>query len=172
VQLDLSSDTRNHGLNRLQEARVSVDNGAGENDLKRLQRKFQATKASFINVDVKERFMQSEARGAGEDAGAAGDARRRARRRCAHDSCVCARPAAHQRRRRATAPASPGLREGTLDVAALEETHKGLEEQLQRDSDALRALKDQNSQVRRSAARGGHWGRRQERPPAAGRRGE
>lgn len=37
-----------------------MDNGAGENDLKRLQRKFQATKASYINVDVKERFMQSE----------------------------------------------------------------------------------------------------------------
>jgi len=60
VQIDLSTETRNHGLNRLQEARVGVDNGAGENDLKRLQRKFQATKASYINVDVKERFMQSE----------------------------------------------------------------------------------------------------------------
>jgi hypothetical protein len=62
VQLDLSSETRNHGLSRLQEARVAVDNGGGENDLKRLQRKFQATKASYINVDVKERFMQSEGR--------------------------------------------------------------------------------------------------------------
>ena len=57
--MELSLETRNHGLDRLQEARTSVDNGAGENDLKRLQRKFQATKASYINVDVKERFMQS-----------------------------------------------------------------------------------------------------------------
>jgi hypothetical protein len=60
--MDLSLETRNHALARLQEARVGVDNGAGENDLKRLQRKFQATKASFINVDVKERFMQSALR--------------------------------------------------------------------------------------------------------------
>ena len=36
-----------------------------------------------------------------------------------------------------------------MDVAVLDATHKGLEEQLQRDSDALRALKDQNGQVRR-----------------------
>ncbi|GBF92001.1 hypothetical protein Rsub_04725 [Raphidocelis subcapitata] len=101
VQMDLSTETRNHGLNRLQEARVSVDNGAGENDLKRLQRKFQATKASYINVDVKERFMQS-------------------------------------------------LRDGSLDVAVLEDTHRGLEEQLQRDSEALRTLKDQNSHAKHS----------------------
>lgn len=59
AQQDLSQETRRHGQDKLQEARNVVDNGAGENDLKRLQRKFQATKASYINVDVKERFMQS-----------------------------------------------------------------------------------------------------------------
>ncbi|KAI8476350.1 MAG: hypothetical protein J3K34DRAFT_512230 [Monoraphidium minutum] len=101
AQQDLSGDTRQHAYSKLLEAKAAVDNGAGENDLKRLQRKFQATKASYINVDVKERFMQS-------------------------------------------------LRDGTLEVAALEETHRGLEEQLQRDAEGLRSLKDQNLQARQA----------------------
>lgn len=62
AQQELSGETKQHAQSKLQEARQAVDNGAGENDLKRLQRKFQATKASYINVDVKERFMQSETR--------------------------------------------------------------------------------------------------------------
>jgi hypothetical protein len=33
-------------------------------------------------------------------------------------------------------------------VAALEDAHRGLEEQLQRDSEALRALKDHNSHAK------------------------
>jgi len=37
-----------------------------------------------------------------------------------------------------------------MDVAALEDTHRGLEEQLQRDSEALRALKDQNAHAKQS----------------------
>lgn len=47
---------------------MAVDNGAGDNDLKRLQRKFNATKASYVNVDLKERFMQSERYGDAADA--------------------------------------------------------------------------------------------------------
>lgn len=43
-----------------------------------------------------------------------------------------------------------GLRDGTLDVAELEEKHRGLEEQLQRDADSLRAAKDQNAQARQA----------------------
>ena len=35
--------------------------GGGANDLKRLQRQFQALKASYVNIDVKERFMSGEA---------------------------------------------------------------------------------------------------------------
>lgn len=133
--MELSKETRNHGLNRLQEARLSVDNGAGENDLKRLQRKFQATKATYINVDVKERFMSSEWR----RQGCPGP-------RAVRDSCVAVR-----RRRRAAPPPAlgpAGLRAGTLDVTTLEDAHRGLEEQLQRDSEALRGLKDQNAAAR------------------------
>jgi hypothetical protein len=78
MQHELSVETRNHALGRLQEARLGVDNGAGENDLKRLQRKFQATKASYINVDVKERFMSSEWGCAGRAHGAQRAARRAA----------------------------------------------------------------------------------------------
>jgi hypothetical protein len=150
AQLDLSADTRNHALSRLQEARQGVDNGAGENDLKRLQRKFQATKASYINVDVKERFMQSEW------ACAVAPSRpierqahtQKAAVLCAHalvlllaalpDAALCC-----------NSPIA-GLRDGTLDVATLEENHKGLEEQLQRDSEALRGLKDQNAHAKQA----------------------
>ena len=47
---------------------------------------------------------------------------------------------------------NPGLRSGTLDVAALEDAHRGLEQQLQRDSSALRALKDQNVAAKQALA--------------------
>jgi hypothetical protein len=116
-----------------------VDNGAGENDLKRLQRKFQATKASYINVDVKERFMQSAPAGA-------------AHRRRVYGKLLCWGCRRQARRRRVRRSARPprcaGLRGDVLDVAALEEAHKGLEEGLQRDAGALRVLKDQNLQAR------------------------
>ncbi len=37
-------------------AKQAADGGS-ENDLKRLQRQFQTLKATFVNCDIKERFM-------------------------------------------------------------------------------------------------------------------
>jgi hypothetical protein len=58
------------------------------------------------------------------------------------------------------------LRDGTLDVSTLENTHKGLEEQLQQDADSLRALKDQNTQVHPSGGESMGPGHAQHKPVA------
>jgi hypothetical protein len=51
-------------VQRILHAAQQASDGAGANDLKRLQRQFQALKASYINIDMKRRFMEG-----GESAG-------------------------------------------------------------------------------------------------------
>lgn len=38
-------------------ARQTAEQGIGDNDLKRLQRQFDSNKATFVNIDQKQRFM-------------------------------------------------------------------------------------------------------------------
>jgi hypothetical protein len=52
-------------VQRILNAAQQASDGAGANDLKRLQRQFQAVKASYINIDMKRRFMEGEV-GAGD----------------------------------------------------------------------------------------------------------
>ena len=39
-------------------ARQTAEQGLGDNDLKRLQRQFDSNKATFVNIDQKQRFMK------------------------------------------------------------------------------------------------------------------
>ena len=39
-------------------ARQTAEQGIGDNDLKRLQRQFDSNKATFVNIDQKQRFMK------------------------------------------------------------------------------------------------------------------
>jgi hypothetical protein len=39
-------------------ARQTAEQGIGDNDLKRLQRQFDSNKATFVNIDQKQRFME------------------------------------------------------------------------------------------------------------------
>lgn len=39
-------------------AKQTVEQGVGDNDLKRLQRQFDSSKSTFINIDQKQRFMK------------------------------------------------------------------------------------------------------------------
>jgi hypothetical protein len=41
-------------------ARQTAEQGIGDNDLKRLQRQFDSNKATFVNIDQKQRFMKGE----------------------------------------------------------------------------------------------------------------
>lgn len=42
-------------------ARQTAEQGIGDNDLKRLQRQFDSNKATFVNIDQKQRFMKGRA---------------------------------------------------------------------------------------------------------------
>jgi len=41
-------------------ARQSAEQGIGDNDLKRLQRQFDSTKATLFNIEQKKRFMEGQ----------------------------------------------------------------------------------------------------------------
>ena len=57
---DLSATTSQKQAQILLLAKQSAEQGIGDNDLKRLKRQFDSNKATYVNVDQKQRFMRGE----------------------------------------------------------------------------------------------------------------
>eukprot|EP00879_Flechtneria_rotunda_P030297 GHRR01032917.1.p1 GENE.GHRR01032917.1~~GHRR01032917.1.p1 ORF type:complete len:179 (+),score=46.49 GHRR01032917.1:781-1317(+) len=55
---DLSACTQQKETQIIGLAKQSAEQGIGDNDLKRLKRQFDSNKATYVNLDQKQRFMQ------------------------------------------------------------------------------------------------------------------
>eukprot|EP00879_Flechtneria_rotunda_P031652 GHRR01034600.1.p1 GENE.GHRR01034600.1~~GHRR01034600.1.p1 ORF type:complete len:146 (+),score=26.29 GHRR01034600.1:781-1218(+) len=58
---DLSACTQQKETQIIGLAKQSAEQGIGDNDLKRLKRQFDSNKATYVNLDQKQRFMQGTA---------------------------------------------------------------------------------------------------------------
>jgi hypothetical protein len=57
---ELSSATKQKQAQILDLAKQTAEQGIGDNDLKRLKRQFDSNKATYVNIDQKERFMKGK----------------------------------------------------------------------------------------------------------------
>lgn len=57
---ELSSTASQKQAQILALAKQSAEQGIGDNDLKRLKRQFDSNKATYVNIDQKQRFMQGK----------------------------------------------------------------------------------------------------------------
>lgn len=57
---DLSAAAKQKQAQIMALARQTAEQGIGDNDLKRLQRQFDSNKATFVNIDQKQRFMKGK----------------------------------------------------------------------------------------------------------------
>lgn len=55
---ELAAAAKQKQAHMLALAKQSAEQGVGDNDLKRLKRQFDSNKATFVNIDQKQRFMQ------------------------------------------------------------------------------------------------------------------
>lgn len=55
---ELSAATKQKQAHILDLAKQTAEQGIGDNDLKRLKRQFDSNKATYVNIDQKQRFMQ------------------------------------------------------------------------------------------------------------------
>jgi hypothetical protein len=57
---ELSAAAKQKQAQMLDLAKQTAEQGIGDNDLKRLKRQFDSNKATYVNIDQKERFMKGE----------------------------------------------------------------------------------------------------------------
>jgi hypothetical protein len=57
---ELSAAAKQKQAQMLDLAKQTAEQGIGDNDLKRLKRQFDSNKATYVNIDQKERFMKGK----------------------------------------------------------------------------------------------------------------